>query len=474
MGSSIYLLKESMSNVRLHRFSLVAAIFFVLAPVPLFAVEGNATGGKVLTLSLDEAVTTGLERNRDLEVARLDRDIARQKVREAWAGVLPQLDAGFDYTRTLEPTVIYFPDITGSDSTRLIPLEISQDNAMVASLSLSQPVFNLKAIAGIKASSAVKKISMETYRQAEADVVSSIKTAYYNVLIADEQVTILEQSISRWETALRDSRALFREGVAADIDTLKAFLSVENIRPDLIQARNRAVVTRTQLKNSIGIDPESDIILSDSLVYRQGKYPDNVSVAYTEALSARPEVRQLELQIEAEAQNINAARAERFPEINAVGQLQAQTQFEDGVAIKDTDWPVTSSVGLQVSLPLFTGFRISSQVEQAKLGRLQSMTRLEDLKADIRAEVEMKLSGLEESRKRIEVQDRTIRTAERSYDITLLRFREGIGSQLELAEAELQLNKAKTNYLQAVYDYLIARVEYDRALGRTAKPSDEL
>lgn len=447
---------------------LVSAILLTIFPAILFAAGGNAAGGQALRLSLEEAVSAGIEHNRDLEVARLDRDIARQKVREAWAGVLPQLDAGFDYTRTLEPTVIYFPE-DFTDPTKLTPLEISQDNAMVASFSVSQPVFNLKAIAGIRASSAVNKISMEAYRQVEADVISAIKAAYYNVLIADKQVEILAQSVSRWEAALRDSRALFREGVAADIDTLKAFLSVENIKPDLIQARNRTSVARTQLKNTIGIGSGNPVVLSDSLVYSKGEYPDDVSVAYAEALSARPEVRQLELQIEAEKQNVNAARAESFPAITAVGQLQAQTQFDDGIAIKDTDWPVTSSVGVQVSLPIFTGFRISSLVEQTKLGRLQSMARLEDLKADIRAEVEMKLSDLEESRKRIEVQDRTIRTAERSYEITLLRFREGIGSQLELADAELQLNKAKTNYLQAVYDYLIARVECDKALGRTAK-----
>ncbi|MBL6956502.1 MAG: TolC family protein [Chlorobium phaeobacteroides] len=462
-----------MTDLNHYRLYLVVTIVLALLPTFSLAAGENVVKGQSVTLSLDEAVSIGLERNRDLEVARLDRAIARQKVREAWAGVLPQLDAGFDYTRTLEPSVIYFPDIFGGDPTRFTPLEISQDNAMVASLSLSQPLFNLKALAGIKASSTVRKISMEAYRQTEADVISDIKIAYYNVLISDRQVTILEQSISRWETALRDSRSLFREGVAADIDTLKAYLSVENIKPDLIQARNNAVISRTQLKNSIGIDPESTMVLSDSLVYSKGAYPDDISAAYAEALSARPEVRQLELQIEAEAQNVNAAQAERYPAINAVGQLQAQTQFNDDVALKDTDWPVTSSVGLQVSLPIFTGFRISSQVEQAKLGRLKTMTRLEDLKADIRAEVEVKLSSLQESQQRIEVQSRTIRTAERSYEITLLRFREGIGSQLELADAELQLNKSKTNYLQAIYDYLVARIQYDKALGRSARPGGE-
>lgn len=462
-----------MRTVKQHFLRLISAAVFFLSPAVLFGAGEDALQGQELALSLDEAVNIGLDRNRDLKVARLDREIAGQKVRESWSNVLPQLEAEFDYTRNLKPAVIYFPDLTGSDPTKLIPLEISLDNAASALLSLRQPLFNLKAFAGIRASSIVKNISKEAYRKAEADIISNIKTAYFNVLIADEQVVILEQSISRWEQALQDSRALFRQGVAADIDTLKAFLSVENIKPDLIQAWNRAAVVRTQLKNIIGLDPGSSISLSDSLVYREGEYPEDVSAAYAEALSARPEVRQLELQIEAEAENISAVRAERFPAVTAVGQLQAQTQFDDDANIDDTDWPVTSSVGFQVSMPLFTGFRISSQVKQAKLGRMQSMTRLADLKADIQAELEMKLSDLEESRKRIEVQDRTIQTAKRSYEITLLRFREGIGSQLELADAELQLNKAKTNYLQAVYDYLIARVECDKALGRTSRPEAE-
>jgi len=100
------------------------------------------------------------------------------------------------------------------------------------------------------------------------------------------------------------------------------------------------------------------------------------------------------------------------------------------------------------------------------------MTRLADLKANIRAEIEMCLSVFNEARKRIEVQSKTIAVAERSYRISQLRFREGIGSRLELTDAELQLNKAKTNYLQAVYDYLMASVLLDRALGRSGAPAE--
>jgi outer membrane protein TolC len=118
-------------------------------------------------------------------------------------------------------------------------------------------------------------------------------------------------------------------------------------------------------------------------------------------------------------------------------------------------------------MPIFTGYRISSQVEQAKIAQLQTRTRLEDLRANIRAEIEVRVLNFRESQKRIEVQSQTIGVAERSYSISLLRFKEGIGSRLELTDAELQLNKAKTNYLQAVYDYLVAGVQLEKALGRS-------
>jgi outer membrane protein TolC len=112
-------------------------------------------------------------------------------------------------------------------------------------------------------------------------------------------------------------------------------------------------------------------------------------------------------------------------------------------------------------------------VEQAKIAGFQSMARLRDLKANVLAELEVRLSNMREARKRIDVQSKTIGMAERSYRISLLRFREGVGSRLELTDAELQLNKARTNYLQAVYDSISAEVALDRSLGRTPSPAGE-
>ncbi len=447
-----------MNRIRLIFFLMLS--FFMLTAPPLHgAAPANTT-----SLTLDEAVRTGLEKSRILEIARLERDMAGQKIRESWSAVLPRITTGVTYTRTLKPSVLLLPPNPGFPR----QLETSSDNAGRATLDVYQPLFNGAALAGIRASSIVRKMSEEACRSAESAVVADIKLSYFDALIAKEQFSLIEQSIARWEQSRKDTRAMFRQGVAADIDTLKAFLSVENLRPDLLQSENRVATTMTRLKNTMGIPADSNIKLSSKLELPSVTYPADINAAYREALDSRPDLHQLDLQVQAEGEKINAARAERFPLLSAFGKLESQTAFNDGIRPSDSHWLASSSAGLQLTMPLFTGYRISAQVEQAKIGQLQTRLRYEELKANIRAEIEVRFLNFRESQKRIEVQSKTISVAERSYHISRLRFKEGIGSRLELTDAELQLNKAKTNYLQAVYDGLAASTQLDKALGRSS------
>jgi len=439
-------------------------MIFIVLVLTLLTSPSSAAPAATSAITLEDAVRLGLEKSRALAIARLDRDMAGQKIRQTWSTVLPQITTGVTYTRTLKPSVLLLPPDSGFPSSEL---ETSSDNAARASIDVRQPLFNAAAFAGIRAASLVRKISDEAYRGAEATVVTDIKLAYFDVLISQEQVKLLEQSILRWEQSRKDTRAMFRQGVAADIDTLKAYLSVENLRPDLLQAQHRVAISMTKLKNAIGLPVDTPVMLSSSLKPLISKLPADLGTAYGEALDARPELRQLVYQVQAEGENINAARAERFPLFSAFGSLESQTAFNDGVRVADSRWPLSASVGLQLSMPLFTGYRISAQVEQAKIGQLQTRARLEDLKATVQAELEIRLSNVQDSKKRIEVQSKTIGVAERSYKISALRFKEGIGSRLELTDAELQLNKAKTNYLQAVYDNLVATTQLEKALGRS-------
>ena len=439
---------------------LLVSLFVLTAPSLLCSApaQGNTT-----SLTLDDAVRTGLQKSRTLEIARLDRDLAGQKIRETWSNVFPQITTSSSYTRTLKPSVLLMPPNPIFPTGTLVT---SSDNALRASLDIRQTLFDWSAFAGIKAATIVRKMSEEAYHSAEANVVTEIKTAYFDALISKEQLTLIEQSISRWEQSRKDTRAMFRQGVVADIDTLKAWLSVENLRPELMQAETRVGTSMTRLKNVMGIPVDSSVVLAGKLEVTSASYPADIATACSEALDARPELRQLNYQVQAEGEKVNAARAEHFPLLSAFGKLESQTAFNDNTPLSNANWPTSSAVGLQLTMPLFTGFRTSARVEQARIAQLQTRTRVEDLKATIRAEIEVRVLNFRESQKRIEVQSKTISVAERSYNISRLRFKEGIGSRLELTDAEFQLNKAKTNYLQAIYDHLVATTQLEKALGR--------
>lgn len=456
----------------MHRsFQLIVVLFLLFGAIPLRGMDAH--GSEVLRLGVDDAVRLGMEGNRDLALGRLERDRASEQVRKAWSALLPQADATFGYTRHIEPTVVYFPSFGQADGVGPITeYAISMDNAASAGVSVSQKLFDARSFAALRASSIVRSISDESYRVVVADVVTGIKKAYYSVLAADAGLKLYRESMRRNHEALRESRALFAEGMAADIDTLKAYLAVENIRPDLLKAQKMTLIERARLKNLLGLAPSDSLELTDSLSAPVTPELPSLDEAYRQALGARPDIRQLELQVDAESESIGVARGERYPMLTVVGQLQTQTQFDDGTALSSTEWPVTSSAGVQVSLPLFSGYRISAAVAEAKIMRMQARTRLEKFKADVRSELEVRLAEVEEALARVRVQDRTVQTAERSYRISLLRYREGVGSHLELTDAELQLFKARTDHEQALYDYLVASAELDRSLGNTSFVAD--
>ncbi|NTV45262.1 MAG: TolC family protein [Chlorobiales bacterium] len=431
-----------------------------------------------LNISLRDAVTIALKKNRELEVARLEKERSDELVSQAWSEALPTVTATARYIRNIELPVTYFPSFQpiivggqfqGFQFGSTVPITIGLDNSVTTTLSISQTLFKGSVYAGIRATRIADELSEELFIGAKAKTISEVKKAYYDVLIANEQKRLIEQSISRGMDAHKDSRLLFQQGLAADIDTLRTFLAVENLRPNLIKAESSVEIAKTILITKMGVNKTEQVVLTDSLSYMDDDQLLSFQEAYETAISQRPEVKQLSLQVKAGDEYVSAAFSDFLPTLTAFGQVQLQSQFSDKDKLGDTRWPRSTYVGLELSLPIFSGFKTTSKVQQAEIEKMQVQTQLENTKEVIRSEIKVSLTNVAEAKKRIDVQRRTVQTAERSYAITRSRRAQGIGSQLELTDSELQLNQAKTNYLQAVYDYLAARVDLEKALGRIGR-----
>jgi outer membrane protein TolC len=473
-GVEVQTLKFNIETIL--RFRLISILIFIksmckkyfVAVMLSVLVAASSVEAQTKRLTLADAVTLALEQNRDLKVARLDVGKSDQKVREAWSAVLPQLSASGQYTRNFQSQVLFLPGSIIKSPLPIVVLRAGGDNAFTGSLSLSQTLFQGATFAAIRSAKLADALSAETFNGSKANIIADVRKAYYNVLILAELLKLNEQSLSRSADALTDQRNLFKQGLVADVDTLRSYIAVENLRPGLIKSANAVEVAKTILKTKMGISQTEVIELADSLAYDSLLFSENEEADYAEAVASRPDVKQLGISVKVSDAAIDGEFAGHLPTLSAFGTLGIQSQANN-FNFSNYPWPVTSSAGLQLSIPIFAGFKTDAKVQQAKLAKQQSETQLDNLKELIRAEVKTNLSNLVAAKKQIEVQRQTVANAERSYAITKNRRSEGIGSQLDVTDADLALSQSKPNYLQSIYDYLNAKVDLDKSLGRLAR-----
>ncbi len=465
-----------MFGIRIHQVSI--RLFLTVCTLLLALV--SAAEAQTRRLSLNDALSLALEFNRELKVAKLEREKSGQSVREAWGNVYPALNLTGQFAHSFRNTNFFIfpagfggpPGAGGGGSTVPTQIVATGINSINATLQFTQPIYRGAIWAGIRASSVVNEISEEAYINERAKTITDVKKAYYDVLIAQESAKLIEQSIARNELALQDVRQLYRQGLAADIDTLRAFVALENLRPQLIKALNGVETAKIALKVKIGLPANETLELTDSLKFDDAAPDIDFSTAYQEALAKRPEVRQLQLRVRASEEQIAAEFSNFLPTLDAFVQAQVLT-LQTNFNIGSYQWGTNLAAGLQLSVPIFSGFRNDARLARAELERQQTQTNLENLQELIRSEISISLSNVLEAKKRIAVQATTVQSAERSYAITRSRRQQGIGSQLELTDAELSLNQAKVNYLQAVYDYLVATANLEKALGRAGRMAEE-
>ncbi len=153
---------------------------------------------------------------------------------------------------------------------------------------------------------------------------------------------------------------------------------------------------------------------------------------------------------------------QHLPSVNAFANWQSQAQENDGRGLKNFRFKNSFTVGLTLKVPIFEGFQISSRVDQAEVDYLKSLETLKQTTQILKSSVEQAFLKLNEAGKRIKSQSSTVEQAERGFEIAQIRYKSGLGTQLEVLDAEIALNQAKLNKLNAVYDKLLAEAELEQ------------
>jgi outer membrane protein len=444
----------------------------------------GAAAAQPVPLTLEHAVRTALERSRDVRDAELQLASARGRVREAWGNVYPQLSLNTTYTRNLTVPATFMPGIffdpdAGPDD--MVQVRFGADNMWNFSVRADQPLFRASAFIGVGAAARYEALQQEAVRGRAQSVVTRVRLAFYDVLLAEESVRLTDNTVGRIRRTLEEARALERAGVASSYDVLRLEVELANVEPAARRARNFASAARRGLAVEIGL-PELDSvhIVGDLLAFEIDTLPapahagsngaagSDADYAVAEALRLRSELRQVAVTESLRRAELRAEQSEYLPQVTLFGTYSVNAQ-QSGAPVffgaTEAQRAYGRQVGVMVTLPLFSGMQRPARVAQRQAAIEQVRTQHELLRDQVEHQVRTYLDQVAEARQRAAAQRFGVRQARRGYEIAAAQYREGISSALELTDAESALRQSEFNYAEAIHDYLVARARLDEAMG---------
>lgn len=450
---------------------------------------GAREAPQALTLSMREAVQTALRQSLDIQDAYLALEEAEERVSEAWSGVMPSIDLSGSYTRNIAPMVSFLPaEIFGGPPGEFIKVQFGADNAWSTALVLDQPLFDARAFIGVGAAARYKGLQEEVLRGRAQNLVTRVRLAYYGLLLAQEELRLITDSVDRVRRSLEETEAMNRAGIAADYDVLRLQVELANLVPNLQRAENAVAQGRRQLAIELNLEEMEELQVTGSLASMNLESLEGNNAANREilelgrldlaltsgidevlnvAMAGRSDLRQLELTELLRTAELKAEQSEFFPKISLFGNYQINAQQNGSPNFfGDPDSRATSKwVGVSVSLPIFSGFSRNSRVDQkrALVNQARNQTSLARLQAE--GQVKSVREQAEEALDRARGQQLAVEQARRGFEIASAQYREGLSSQLEQRDAEVALRQSEFNYARAVYDFLVFQAQLDEAVG---------
>ncbi len=416
-------------------------------------------------LSLQDCLDLALKQNPTVLKAQQELRRSHGVVVEARAAAIPSVKLSGQYERIDNNFIDQFP---GGGT-----IFKNQEQPWGAQVEVSQNLYaGGRILASIRASKYSDQIAVLGFDRAVADVVLNVRRTFYQILLAQAQVAVREQSVHLLQQQLEDTQHRFDVGAVPRFNVLRAEVELANAKPPLIRAQNDLRLSREALVNLLAIDAPraadfTPITLTGQLRYEPRDF--TLSNALDQALLHRPELGQAEKQVVVAKQNVKGAQAGYKPEIQIFGQYGVRNSvFSDQLDDTLDGW----TLGARAEWALFDGMLTHGKVTQARALYRQAELDADDTRRRVELEVRQAYSDYKQALELIEAQKKTVESAEESLRLAEARFRAGTGTQLDVLSAQTALTDARSNEAQSLFDYNVAVATLERVTGTTIKYVD--
>ena len=434
-------------------------------------------GGNTLTLTLEDAIDLALSDNPTVKVANLEIERYDYVRKQTLSSLYPQVDASLQYSLALRRQ-----EMTEGFS-------FGGKNTFNTAASVSLPLFAPAVYEQLKLNRTQMESAVESARATRIDMIASVRSAYYNVLLAEQSLSVLQEAVLTTERVVANTKKLYNNGLASEYDYLTAQVQLSNLRPQVLQTENAISITKLQLKMYLSLPAEVDVEVVGTL----DSFRDKVLLSedYSRDISDNTTLRSLDIQADMLKHQEQLIKSARMPMVAAFGQVSyigqervdlsglmggmGSVNTNPGEEVAQTRaaaasqskfwWQCPISVGAQVSIPIFAGFKTVNQLREVRNQISQLNVQRAYAEEGIRLQVEQAINTLITAREAMLSNERTVEQAEKAYNISLTRYNAGAGTILELNSSQLSLTQAQLSYSQSIYDYLSAYASYEKTLG---------
>lgn len=454
------------------------SIFIFLVLPGLVGLELSA---QVRTFSANEAIQFALENSQLVRNAKLDTDLAAAKVQETIGIGLPQISGS--------ASVLHYPNIQKFvlENTPGTPFFISPDafkgapainapiafglaleNSLTGNIQASQLLFNGNYLVGLKASKTYQELSTKQLKQARTSIAEQVSKTYYAILVNSEKSRLLDLNLSRLDSTCREIRLLFKNGFAEQIDVNRLEVALNNLKSEKQKTIRLLQLARYGLKLQMGMPVGDSLVLTGKL---DEVNPDSLQAfGGTVDYSRRIEYSTLQTQKALTALDLKNVQAGYYPTLVAIATLgvnSAASKFSNLSNINEKfRYAPFSFFGVNLSVPVFDGLQKKYKAEQSRINMMKISNGMKQLENVIDFEVKQANINLANAFESYAIQKRNLKLAEEVVRVSKVKYRQGVGSNLEVTNAESSLKESQTNYYTALYDFIIAKIDLDKAQGQ--------
>lgn len=435
---------------------------------------GIAQAQEVTTFTLEEAIQYAEKHDLSIQDAQNDIQDADNQIVERRAIGIPQIngEVGYDYYIKV-PTVQLpgpFVDLARDPVTGELPADynpnvsFSLKHNLNLGLTLNSLIFDGSYFTGLKAARVFKEYVSQQLINVERAVENKVIDAYLPALIVDESLLILDKNMANLEKMLMETRETYKAGFIEQLDVDRLELSLANLKVtqgNLIRQRELAI---NMLKFTIGFPLDKPLEIADDLnsLLEEATEED---LAGAINFYNRPEYKVAEYNIRLNELNIDVFKSGYLPSVSGFASYQYGYQG-DKLFSNEGFWVPTGLVGLRVNIPIFDGFEKRAKINRAKIGLAKAQNQKQNLERVITLEVANARTQYQTAQEQLKSQERNLALAEKIYETTRVKYREGVGSSLELTQAEQALYTTQQNKTQATYELLRSKKILEKALGK--------